>query len=175
MIPFIRAKDYLESNATKRFDEKTMEMLTEELNGLRRRDVKEINKEGIIDFDLFMLKCFFALKASIAGNLDAYKAIFNAFDLDKDGTIAYKEIEDVYTIIEANGEEVDNKTWERLKQAYCFYSGEIYKPYRRKIPGSMTINQFVMMCVDLDMFTNEKVLSKCFIGLQASCLMNLSR
>lgn len=75
--------------------------MNEVLDELRRNDPKQLNLEGVVDFDCLMFRIFSIVRLSINNNMELFKALFSAFDINDDDSLDVKEILDVYKIIEA--------------------------------------------------------------------------
>jgi len=64
-VPYLRVQELLKNVLTYRLDASSTKILTHEMEKLKKKDPKGFNKEGIIEFDEFMLRCFSALKSAI--------------------------------------------------------------------------------------------------------------
>jgi hypothetical protein len=71
-----------------------------------------------VEFDILMFSLFNTIKLTINGNMELYKALYSAFDLDNDFNLDFKELLEVYLIIETEHGEMNHKEILELKNNF---------------------------------------------------------
>ena len=124
------------------------------LKELRRNDPSQINLEGIVEFDTLMFQLFNIIKTTINRNLDLYKALYSAFDFNKDCNLEFKELLEVYLIIETEHAELNHKEILEFKNNFQIYTGgQLFKNLSDKQQmRKMTLQQFQQFCSDFGYF-----------------------
>jgi hypothetical protein len=79
--PVIRCQDLLDKKIYPLLDEQSRKELTQKMYTLAFTDPSSANKDGIVDFDLLMLKVINLVKTNKDNNREYYKALFLAFNL----------------------------------------------------------------------------------------------
>lgn len=65
------------------------EYLEKELERIITKDERGQNKDGIVDFDLLMLKVFASISLSKKSNLEHYQIVFSSFDIQDQGLLGF--------------------------------------------------------------------------------------
>jgi hypothetical protein len=100
-----------------------------------------------------MFLIFNTIRIRISGDMDLYKALFSAFDLNMNKTIGCKELIEVYKIIETEQEEMDSKEILNFKRNYSIYvSGG-----KEKKSKPMSMNSFIQFCTDFSYFRRKTI------------------
>ena len=79
--PMVRAREMLQHFEYPVLSRDSQERLARELEEASCADDRGQNKDGVVDFDLLMLKAFNAISLSRRSNLDHYSAVFSSFDI----------------------------------------------------------------------------------------------
>ena len=142
-VSYKEIRSFIKNVISYKLDSSSTNLLAEEAKKLKRAS-------GVIEFDRMMLKVFACLKLSLDKKIFYYGGLFKALDFKGKGNIEFSKIENLYQIVEKNGEFMHEKEKRNIVVRYCLYTGQTFtKNDMKKIENSMDLNSFTMMCNDL--------------------------
>lgn len=152
-VPFVRAVDFLRLFSENKLSFEEIAELRKEIDGAKENDPKNINKNGIIDMDIYLSKVLIKYRHIMNKTKKYVVNAFNACDLDGNKMCNLSEFVLLYRHIEKEkfNEEKVVKLFE--EQADLVTNSE----------KNMSFDKFTAICVDFQLFSDIQQIK--FIGI----------
>ena len=145
-IPYVRALDYLKVFGENKLNSEELLELKMQIDSIKENDPKNVNKTGIVDFDIFMSKLLIKYRYIVNRCKIYVKNAFKAADLDNNGQCNLYEFILIYRYIE--NEKFEENRVLKIFQETADVIGENEK--------NLSFDKFATISVDYDLFSDEK-------------------
>ena len=142
--PFLRALEFLRHFSENKIPTDEYVEFKRDFDSIKETDPKNINRNGIVDFDLFMTKVLFKYRVICSRTKQFVVNAFKAADLDGNKYCSLKEFIMIYRNIE------------RDKFDAGFAENLFYEHADIKVEGeiNLSFDKFTVVCVDYGLFSD---------------------
>ena len=145
-VPFLRVSDYMKLFGENKLELEDYNKFRKELDSIKESDPKGINKYGVMDIDLFILKILTKYQEMCYNTKQYVINAFKAADLDSNHTCSLKEFDLLYKYIES--EKYDE---EFVKEIF-----EENADINTNDEKALSFHRFTVICVEYSLFSDEQ-------------------
>ena len=145
-VPFLRVLDYVKFFAENKLAYEDYTQFKKELEIIKESDQKNINKHGIMDIDLFVLKVLTKYQEMCNNTKQYVINAFQAADLDSNHTCSLQEFNLLYKYIES--EKYDEEFVKEIFEDNADIVDEGGK--------ALSFDRFTMICLEYNLFSDAQ-------------------
>ena len=145
-VPFQKALDYTKVFLENKFEYEGHNQFIKELDSLKEYDQKNMNKNGLIDIDLFIIKILTKYREVCNFTKRYVINAFKAADLDSNHRCSFQEFNILYKYIE----------FEKYDEEFVKHIFEQNVDIINETEKALSFDKFTVICVEYSLFSDAK-------------------